>query len=216
MCIQIVVVDDHPLWRVGVTDILALESTIDVVGEGNSAADAITLAQTLSPDLMLLDVSMPGNGIAAAAEITSLYPAIKLIMLTVSQDDDVVMSALKAGAKGYVLKGVSGKELINVISTVHRGVNYITPALASSLLIESQLKEKRNTDSPCPMSQLNRREMEILSHLSEGLSNREIANVINLSEKTVKHYMTSILQKLKVRNRVEAALFAQRVSLLAD
>ena len=118
--IRTALVDDHPLWREGVASILNVDSAFEVVGQGASAADAIRLAGDLLPDLMLLDISMDGGGIHAARLIAAAYPVIKMVMLTVSQDEETVLAALKAGAKGYVLKGVSGAELVRIIKECAR------------------------------------------------------------------------------------------------
>ena len=135
-----------------------------------------------------------------------------MVMLTVSQDEETVLAALKAGAKGYVLKGVSGAELVHIIKGVHAGETYITPELATSILIESQddSHPSAGDDLKNPIAALNERERDILTRLAKGLSNRQIADQLHLSEKTIKHYMTNILQKLQVKNRVEAALLAQK------
>lgn len=209
--IQTVLVDDHPLWREGVASILNADPAFEVVGQGASAADAVKLAGELLPDLMLLDVSMDGGGVNAARQIALAFPVIKLVMLTVSQDEETVLAALKAGARGYVLKGVSGPELVHIVKEVHAGEIYINPALATSILVESQGLGVDGADqAPDPLALLTNREREILTRLAKGLSNRQIAEELRLSEKTIKHYMTNILQKLQVQNRVEAALLAQK------
>lgn len=207
--IRVVVVDDHPLWREAVVNTLGARADFHVVGQGDSAKEAIALAGDLLPDLMLLDVSMPGGGLSAAKEIGENYPVIKIVMLTVSEDEDVVMGAIKAHAKGYVLKGVSGDELIHILHTIAAGESYITPTLAGNLLIESEHVKTDIGESILPAT-LTERERQILTRLSTGLSNKQIASDLHLSEKTIKHYMTNLMQKLQVRNRVEAALVAQR------
>lgn len=210
--IRTALIDDHPLWREGVASILGADDAFEVVGQGASADEALQLAGDLLPDLMLLDISMDGGGINAARRIAMAYPVIKMVMLTVSQDEETVLAALKAGAKGYVLKGVSGSELVSIIKGVHAGETYITPELATSILIESQDDggQSAGGDSDDPIEALSERERDILTRLAKGLSNRQIAEQLHLSEKTIKHYMTNILQKLHVSNRVEAALLAQK------
>ncbi len=208
--IRIVVVDDHPLWRAGVTSMLKDDPAFEVVAEGRTAKEGVRLAANFHPDLMLLDVSLEGGGIRAAQTISVDSPAVKVVMLTVSEDEETVLAALSAGAKGYVLKGVSGRQLLDIVKNVHAGETYITPALASAILIDS--RETRH-QKPCERSSaiksLSKRELQILKQLAKGQSNRQIAEELFLSEKTIKHYMTNILQKLHVRNRVEAALLAQ-------
>lgn len=206
--VRVVLIDDHPLWREGVTAILGADPAFEVIGQGGSADEAVRLAGDLLPDLMLLDVSMPGGGLNAARAIALTYPVVKLIMLTVAREDETVLAALKAGARGYVLKGVSGPELLRIVRGVQAGETYITPELAAALLVDSQ--DGGAGAGADPLATLSEREREILSRLARGMSNRQIADDLHLSEKTIKHYMTNILQKLHVRNRVEAALLAQK------
>ena len=179
---------------------------LEVVAEAQDAVSAIRCAQEHLPDIILLDVSMPGSGIDAAQEISRTCPVVRIVMLTVSEDEEVVHRALKAGASGYVLKGVSGPELISIIRNVHGGEPYITPSLAASLL-QSSGKEKGVKGA---LDELTPREREILTQLANGLSNKQIASALNIGERTVKHHMTNILQKLHLKNRVEAALFGQK------
>jgi len=208
--IQIAVVDDHPLFRDGVVLVLSGHEAFDVVAEGASAEDAVRIADNMLPDVILLDVSMPGGGIRAAGEIFKRWPIIKIIMLTVSEDEEDVSAALKAGARGYVLKGIGGTELIETIKTIHRGEAYVSPALAARLLTDYRSGGSRGPSPADDFDSLSAREEQILNLLAKGMSNKEIGLDLNLSEKTVKHYMTNILQKLQVRNRVEAALLAQQ------
>ena len=209
---QIVVVDDHPLFREGVAHTLATEPDIEVVGQGASAAEAVRLAQDLLPDLILLDIHMPGSGLEAAQTITATCPVTRIVMLTVSEEEEDLLAALKAGARGYILKGVPARELVRILRAVCAGESYVTPALAASLLREMTGSAPGARPAADPLNELTEREREILEGVAEGLSNKEIGQHLHLSEKTVKHYMTNILQKLQVRNRVEAALLAQRRS----
>jgi DNA-binding NarL/FixJ family response regulator len=207
--ISLVVIDDHPLLREGVVTTLGSQPDMEVLAEGASARDALALAREHLPDVILLDVSMPGGGIRAASDISRACPIVKMVMLTVSEDEEDVLSAFKAGASGYVLKGVGGRELADIVRSVHAGQNYITPGLAASLLQDAD--QRRGASAPPdPLETLTQREREILQELSKGASNKAIARALDLSEKTVKHHMTNILQKLRVRNRVEAAVLAQR------
>jgi DNA-binding NarL/FixJ family response regulator len=208
--IRIALVDDHPLLREGVASTLEAEPDIEVVGQGGNAEEALSLASDLLPDLIMLDVSMSGGGINAARTIAAACPVVKIVMLTVSEDEDDVLAALKVGARGYVLKGVSGPELVHIVRLINSGESYVTPSLAATLLGELREQHKEKKSAPDPLSELTSRERQILELVSTGRSNKEIADEIFLSEKTVKHYMTNILQKLQVRNRVEAALLAQK------
>ena len=208
--IRIVVVDDHPLFREGVTRALARYPDIEVVGEGCSADEALSLARDLKPEIMLLDISMPGGGVSATHAITSAYPVIRIIMLTVSEHEDDVLGSLKAGARGYILKGVTARELVGIVREIHNGESYVTPTLAASLLADFRTPAGSAPSEKAPFNELTLRERQILELLATGLSNKEIAGRLELAEKTIKHYVTNILEKLQVRNRVEAALLAQR------
>jgi two-component system, NarL family, nitrate/nitrite response regulator NarL len=207
--IQLVIVDDHPLYREGVASTLNAESDMRVIGEGGNAVEALQLSTSLLPDVVLLDINMPGNGILAAKTVAEACPVTKIIMLTFSEEENDVLSALKAGARGYILKGVSGRELKSVIRSVYHGEVYITPTLAAGVL--SEMARGPNRSQPTSLlDELTEREHQILELVADGRSNKEIGGRLELTEKTVKHYMTNILQKLQVRNRVEAALLAQK------
>ncbi|NND82755.1 MAG: response regulator transcription factor [Gammaproteobacteria bacterium] len=204
--ISIIVVDDHPLFREGVVSTLMESGVFDVVAQAGSQEDAIKQAEKHLPDLMLLDVSMPGGGIETAHEISLRVPIVKIIMLTVSEQEQDVQAALKAQARGYVLKGVASEDLIQILQDINRGDSYISPNLAVNLLMRSS-DDSAKAESPDDFD-LNDREVQILEKLAIGMSNREIADDICLSEKTVKHYMTNIMHKLHVSNRVQAAIKA--------
>ena len=208
--IRVVIVDDHPLFREGVATILGNNPAFEVVGQGASADEAINLSVDLLPDLLLLDIDMPGNGIKAAMSVAAACPVTKIVFLTVSESDDNLVAALKAGGRAYILKGVAGRELIRILQTVNEGESYVPPALAASLLMDLSDNRGREKSHDNPMDELTERERQILELLGSGLSNKEIGAKLYISEKTVKHYMTNILQKLQVRNRVEAALIAQK------
>jgi two-component system, NarL family, nitrate/nitrite response regulator NarL len=204
--IDILVVDDHPLFRQGVVNSLETVPDFKVVGETSSGQEALGLCLSLMPDVVLLDVSMPGwNGIVTAEKIALACPATAIVMLTAADDKDKLLAALKAGARGYVLKGVSAKELADVVRSACAGEVYVSPSIAAEMLV-SLTKGK----APDPLQELTEREREILELIGNALTNREIGEKIFLSEKTIKHYVTNILQKLQVRSRVEAALLANR------
>lgn len=205
--IRVVVADDHPMFRAGVVASLAAAPDIEVVAEGSDAPEALALVREHLPDVALLDVNMPGGGIAAARDIATSSPAVRVVMLTVSEDEDDVLAAMQAGAQGYVLKGAGARELIGAIRSAHAGDVYVAPSLAWSMLREL------STPRAGPLDQLTAREREVLELVAQGLSNQEIGNRLSLAEKTIKHYMTNILGKLQVRSRVEAALLAYREGL---
>ncbi len=202
--IRIVVADDHPMFRAGVVASLSAQPDVEVVAEGASADEAVRLAQEHNPDVCLLDITMPGGGLNAAREITSGVPGTRVVMLTVSEDEDDLLAAMKAGASGYVLKGAAAAELVGVLRSVNAGEVYVAPGLAWGLLRE--MSRPRSA----PLDELSTREREVLELVAAGLSNQEIGDRLHLAEKTIKHYMTSILGKLRVRSRVEAALLAYR------
>jgi two-component system nitrate/nitrite response regulator NarL len=211
--IRVVVVDDHPLFRDGTARTLNSCAEIEVVAEGENAEAAIQLAQDHLPDIILLDISMPGGGIEAARVISRTCPVVKIAMLTVSEREDDVMKSLKAGASGYILKGVGGRELIEIVTGVYNGDSYVSPGLAARMLTELKNIPVEDVAHKDIFSALTAREEQILESVSRGLSNKEIGRELNITEKTVKHYVTNVLQKLQVRNRVEAAVLAQKRTL---
>ncbi|MBA1154538.1 response regulator [Microvirga mediterraneensis] len=206
--IRVGVVDDHPLYRDGVVFALESEPDIEVVGEGKSAQDALQIAQDHAPDVILLDMNMPGGGINAVAKIAQRCPATKTLMLTVVDDEDEVRSALRKGAKGYLLKGTGSSELVNAIRSIHQGQNYVSPSFAAQLIMARGVGESTSSGSQRRFPELSDREEQILMLILQGLSNRVIGDELGLTEKTVKGYVTSVMDKLQVRNRVEAAMLA--------
>ena len=215
--INIVLVDDHPIFRDGVIAILGTEPDIEIAGQGVTAEEAIRLVSDLLPDVLILDVNIPGGGLNAARTIAAAFPVVKIIMLTGSADEDDVLAALKAGVEAYVLKGVAARELISIIHTVQAGEGYVTPTLAASLLMEmttTPSKDKHSQPAIEHFDELTDRERTILELIADGKSNKEIGQELFLTEKTIKHYVTNILQKLRVRNRVQAAILAQQKARL--
>jgi two-component system nitrate/nitrite response regulator NarL len=205
--IRLAIVDDHSIFREGMLSVLKTEPDIEIVGEGASAEDAVRLARELMPDIIFLDISMPGGGLNAARAIVENYPVVKIIVLTGSEGEAHVMSALKIGARAYVLKGVAAYELVNILHTVQSGEVYVTPTLAASLLTE-MTSAPHSEAQESTFDKLTLREREILELIAAGTSNKEIGLKLDLTEKTVKHYVTNILQKLQVHNRVQAAIMA--------
>ncbi len=207
--LRTLIADDHPLYRDGVARTLAERGAFQIVATCGTADDAVMLAERHQPDLVLLDISMPGNGIEAARRIAALPKAPKIVMLTVSEHEEDVMAALKAGAHGYLLKGVGAAELVDVVLTVASGGSFVSPSLAARML--QALQRPAGPDEPAAtrLADLAPREEQILELVAKGLSNKEVGRELNLQEKTVKHYMTNILQKLHVRNRVEAAMLSR-------
>lgn len=207
--IRVVVVDDHPLFRQGVMFTLSRQPEIEIVGEGENGRQAIELATLLRPDVMLLDITMPElDGLHAAAEVKRTSPTTRILMLTASEEGDDLLAAMKAGAQGYVVKGAGAGEIVQAVMAAARGEAYITPRMAGSLLRE--MTQKPMDDQ---LANLTERERQVLDLVAQGLSNKEVGARLHLAEKTVKHYLTAVMQKLQVRSRVEAALLAQRYGL---
>jgi two-component system nitrate/nitrite response regulator NarL len=206
--IRIVIVDDHPLLLDGLVATLSADEEIDVVGTAGDAASAVRIAREHQPDIVLLDVAMPGGGIEAARQIRPASPASRVVMLTSSENEDDLLAAMEAGAQGYVLKGVAGRELRVILKSVHGGEVYVAPGLAFAMI--KGLTRPRQHD---PLEELTTREREVLELVAGGLSNAEIGGRLGLAEKTVKHYMTAILGKLEVGSRVEAALVAYKAGM---
>ncbi|MBI3165902.1 MAG: response regulator transcription factor [Chloroflexi bacterium] len=204
--IRVIIADDHPLFREGITHSLTDKADIAVVGQAATGEEALQLCRDLLPDVILLDITMPGQGgLVTAGNIAVACPVTKIVILTVSDHEDDLLAAFKAGARGYLLKGISARDLENVIRAVAAGEVYISPSLAAGMLAE--LTRNRPPD---PLSELTERERKILQLVAEGLTNREIGERLHLAERTIKHHMTNILGKLHVRSRVEAALLAVR------
>lgn len=210
--IRVVIVDDHPLFRQGVAMSLTAEDDFEVVGQGANAEEALALVQDVLPDIVLLDITLPGGGLKAAQMIAEICPVTKIVMLTFSESEDDVLEALRSGARGYILKGVAGDELERIIRAIYAGEVYVTPGLAAGLL-RGLSRQPSNTPVPEQMiDKLTARERQILELVAAGHSNKVIAAKLDLAEKTVKHYITNILQKLQVQNRVKAALMAHQAN----
>lgn len=201
--VHITIVDDHPLFREGVSRSLVEMGGFEIVGEGSNATDAVALAESSRQGIMLLDISMPGGGLAAASKILANNPLQKIVILTASEAHADVAQAVRIGVCGYVMKGIDSKSLADILRSVAAGERYVSPTLSASLL--SGLMQPNNGKADL-ISQLSDREAEILKIVAEGLSNKEVAIKLGLQEKTIKHHMTQVLTKLNVRNRTEAAV----------
>lgn len=211
--VTIAVVDDHPLFRGGVVRCLADADDFEVIAEGGSGEDAVRIVDTMNPEILMLDLSMPAGGVSVVRSILDRHPDQKVIVLTVSESSEDVMAALNFGARGYVLKGVGSEALLQVLRGVGQGETYLSPTLAARLLTELTNGKRHFEESR--LSLMTEKERTILARLAEGLSNKHIAIELNLQEKTIKHHVTRILAKLNVRNRTEAAVAFHR-ELQAD
>ncbi|MEL6223243.1 MAG: response regulator transcription factor [Cyanobacteria bacterium J06627_8] len=204
--IRILLVDDQPLFRQGLASLLVLEDDLDVVGEASHGEEAIALAASHQPDVILMDVRMPGcNGVQATQEIHARYPWIRVLVLTTFDDDEYVFQSLQAGALGYLLKSTPAREVAAAIRNLHQGYSQLGPTIAPKVF--SQLKPE--PDSAIDYSnRFSQRELDILKLLGQGRSNREIAAELHLTEGTIKNHLTNIFCQLDVRDRTQAALWA--------
>lgn len=214
--IRVLVCDDHALFRRGLVMVLESEQGIEVVGEAEDGEAAIRQAEDLTPDVVLMDVRMPRvNGIEAARAIVDARPSTRVLMLTVSEEEDDLYAAIKAGAAGYLLKEISIDEIAGAINAAVRGQSLISPSMASKLLHEFATMAKRADERPSvPTPRLTDRELEVLRLVAQGMSNREIAGALFISENTVKNHVRNILEKLHLHSRMEAVVYAVREKLL--
>jgi two-component system, NarL family, response regulator DevR len=204
--IRIVLVDDHEMVREGLLALLETEPDFEVVGQSGSAEELAALVEMTRPDIVLLDARLPGiSGPDACHRLLETHPEVRVIILTSYSDDDLVDQSIRAGAKGFVVKDVERFTLRQSIRAVHRGEGFIAPAVAGKIL-----DRLRAQDSAAPRPALSESQLAILRLVAEGFSNREIATRVYLSENTVKSHLQEILQKLGVRNRVEAAIRATK------
>lgn len=205
--ISIAVVDDHPILRQGLAAVLRNEPRFRFVAEGGSATEALQIAEVHRPDIIILDLNIPGGGIDALRQIAVEFPSVRCIVLTVCDNADTAIGALNAGAQGYILKGVSGGDLKSAIWTVFNNELFVSPEFATKMLLAAQNRQETSVAD----RRLSFRETQILREVAAGLSNRMVAEKLSISEKTVKHYMSSIMQKYGVSNRVAAVMAYQKV-----
>ncbi|MGE5635865.1 MAG: response regulator [Nocardioidaceae bacterium] len=206
--IRVLLADDHRLMREGTAALLGLDERIEVAGMAEDGRQAVALAERRAPDVVLLDLNMPGmGGIEACAALRERVPGAAVLMLTVSEEEPDLYAALRVGASGYLLKDMPPRELVDAVLAVARGEPRIAPAMASRMLAELGRGGAASRD---PLETLSEREREVLALLAEGLRNREIAARLVIGETTVKTHVRHVLEKLRFRNRAEAAAFAAR------
>jgi DNA-binding NarL/FixJ family response regulator len=211
--IRLLIVDDHRMFVQGLRLLIEMEPDIQVVGEVHSGEESLDAVLRLQPDVVLMDVNMPGlNGVDATRQILEKRPDTGIIMLTMNRDDAQVFQAIKSGARGYILKDAETIEVVRAVRTVARGESAITPAMTTRVLTEfKRLWEQPNA---AQRSGLTEREVSILRLIARGLSNKEIGANLSLSEKTIKNYITVILQKLQLNDRTQAAVYAVQNGLV--
>ncbi|GAB4398651.1 MAG: response regulator transcription factor [Anaerolineales bacterium] len=204
---RILLVDDHEVVRLGLKSLLDRHPNFDVIAEAGSAREALEKVKNYNPDVVVMDIRLPGgSGIEACQEITLRYPDVKVIMLTSYAEDEMLFSAIRAGAAGYVLKQIGGEDLVRAIEAVGRGEALLDPAVTQRIFQEVRKAAKEEEASA--FSSLTQQERHVLLLVSEGKTNREIAKALFLGEGTVRNYVSSILSKLGVSNRAEAAAYA--------
>jgi len=206
--IRVLLVDDHQLFRRGVASLLSGREDIEVVGEASNGQEAVERARELMPDVILMDIKMPAlDGLAATRQLKAEMPYVRIMMLTVSETDEDLFEAIKAGASGYLLKNVDPDYLIASVQQVQRGEVPIAPTMAAKILRELTAPAESTVQA------LTGRERQVLELLAGGLANKEIAYQLKISENTVKNHLRNILEKLHLQNRVQAALYAVRMGL---
>ncbi len=204
---RILLVDDHEVVRLGLKSLLERHPQFDVVGEASSAREAIEIVNNTHPDVVVMDIRLPGtSGIEACEEITGRFPEIKVIMLTSYAEDEMLFSAIRAGASGYILKQIGGEDLVRALEAVGRGEAMLDPTVTQRVFQEVRRAVKEEEASA--FAHLSQQEKHVLLLVSEGKTNREIAKALFLGEGTVRNYVSSILSKLGVNNRAEAAAYA--------
>jgi len=214
--IRILLVDDQPLFREGLRTLLSVHSDFEVVGEAGNGAEALKLARSLLPSVVLMDLQMPVlDGVAATRRLKAEQPQCRVIVLTTFDDDEMVFDGLRAGALGYLLKDAPSEKLSEAIRLAARGESFLQPSVAAKVVAEfARLTSKPAMHSKVLVEPLSDRELEILRLIADGASNREIAGTLFLAEGTVKNHVTNILGKLGVRDRTQAALKARDTGLI--
>lgn len=206
--IRLLLVDDQELFRQGLASLLAVEDDLEVVGQASHGTEAITLTEQLQPDVILMDVRMPVcDGVVATREIHQRYPWIRILVLTTFDDDEYIWQSLQAGALGYLLKRTPSQQVAAAIRSLHQGYSQLDPTIAPKVFAQLKLSALQQADY---QNLLSKRELEVLKLVGQGKNNQEIAQVLHLTEGTVKNYITHILSKLRVRDRIQAVLWAQQ------
>jgi DNA-binding NarL/FixJ family response regulator len=209
MCLRILLVDDHEVVRLGVRALIDDEPGMEVVGEAGTVQEAVRLVKQLLPDVVVLDIRLPdGHGVDACRQIKTSFPETPVVVLTSFPDEEVILDAISAGADGYVLKQIGSGELLTALQRVGRGESLLDPAITGRVL--ARMREMRQLEQSSAFASLSEREMQILALVAHGKTNREIGDDLRLSERTVRNYVSSILSKLNLISRAQAAAYAAR------
>jgi DNA-binding NarL/FixJ family response regulator len=215
--LEVLLVDDHVLFREGVASLLASRQGVKVVGEAGDGYEAIEKARETTPDVILMDVHMPRcSGLEAVRVIKRETPNVKIVMLTVDEHDETLFEAIKSGAQGYLLKKLNRQHLFDMLATAARGEVALSPGMMAKILAEFQHPTTEPNQTGEAREELTPREMDVLKLVVRGATNREIADDLNITENTVKKHLQSILSKLHLQNRIQAAVYAVREGLLKD
>jgi two-component system NarL family response regulator len=216
--IRALIVDDHALFRRGLEMVLAAEDDIELVGEASDGAEAVQKAGESLPDVVLMDIRMPkSSGIEACRAMKEVAPSSKIVMLTISDEEEDLFEAIRAGASGYLLKDIPLDEVADVVRAVHGGQSLINPSMAAKLLTEFAALNKRDQEERAeqvPAPKLTDREMQVLKLVAKGMNNRDIAKELFISENTVKNHVRNILEKLQIHSLMEAVMIAVREKLI--
>jgi len=213
--IRVLLADDHALFRRGVANLLAAEDGFDVVGEAVDGHQALEMARELMPDVVLMDISMPGmDGLEATRRIKAEIPYVRIVILTASDGERSLFEAVKSGAQGYILKKIEPQALYGTLRGVVRGEAPMSRVMAARLLEEFS-RQAQEPAPATPAAELTTREREVLEHVARGRSNKEIAAALTIAENTVKNHLKNILEKLHLENRVQAATYALRQGLVS-
>jgi DNA-binding NarL/FixJ family response regulator len=212
--IRVLLVDDHALFRDGLASLLAEQADFEVVGEAENGEEAVEKARDLEPDLVLMDIYMPGvDGLTATRRIKEELASVKIVILTISEEDQKLFEAVKSGAQGYLLKKMTAQQFLELLRGISRGEAPISHAMAAKILAEFARQAPRDPQS-VPGVQLTPREREVLELLTKGATNKEIGTALGISENTVKNRLKSILEKLHLENRVQAVVYALEMGLV--
>lgn len=213
--IKIMIVDDQPLVREGLSTLLGLRPEIEVVGTAIDGTDALNKALQLLPDIVLMDIRMPGvNGVEGTKLMKDALPDVKVLILTTFNDSAYIFDALEEGASGYLLKDMPTDTIVQAILTVHHGGVVLPKEFTSQVLTELRMKSRNNpAELPIRLKELSDREAEVLTHLGEGMNNKEIADILFITEGTVKNHVSNVIQKLGLRDRTQAAIYAVRYGI---